>query len=95
MKKLNDNKQMREVWTTSLTKPSEKRQGKPPTQKPLKILEGIILASTEENDLILNPFCDSSTARIAANKLNRKYIGIDNSKEYLGLSIRRYQEMKE
>ena len=95
MKGLNDNKQMRDVWTTSLTKPSEKKQGKHPTQKPLEILNRIILASTKENDLILDPFCGSSTTGIAAVKLNRRYIGIDNEKEYLDLSIRRYQEIKE
>jgi len=94
MKKINNNKQMKDVWTTSLTKPSEKKQGKHPTQKPLEILERIILASTNENDLILDPFCGSSTTGIAANKLNRKYIGIDNEKEYLDLSIRRYNEMR-
>lgn len=95
MKKLNNNKQMKDVWTTSVTKPSEKKQGKHPTQKPLEILEKIILASTKENDLILDPFCGSSTTGIAANKLNRNYIGIDKSKEYLDLSIRRYYEIKE
>ncbi len=95
MKKLNDNKQMKDVWTTSLTKPFEKKQGKHPTQKPLELLERIILASTNEEDLILDPFCGSSTTGIAANKLNRKYIGIDNSKGYLDLSIRRYKEIKE
>ncbi len=52
MKELNNNKQMKDVWTTSLTKPSEKKQGKHPTQKPLEILDRIILASTDENDLI-------------------------------------------
>ena len=95
MKELNDNKQMKDVWTSSLTKPSEKKQGKHPTQKPLEILNRIILASTKENDLILDPFCGSSTTGIAAIKLNRRYIGIDNEKEYLDLSIRRYQEIKE
>ena len=95
MKKLNKNKQMKDVWTTSLTKPSEKKQGKHPTQKPLEILERIILASTDEFDLILDPFCGSSTTGIVATKLKRKYIGIDNSKEYLDLSIRRYEELKE
>ena len=92
MKELNNNKQMKDVWITSLTKPSENKQGKHPTQKPLEILEKIILASTNENDLILDPFCGSSTTGIASVKLNRKYIGIDNSKEYLDLSIRRYKE---
>lgn len=93
MKELNGGKQMKDVWITSLTKPSEKKQGKHPTQKPLELLERIILASTKENDLILDPFCGSSTTGIAAIKLNRKYIGIDNSKEYLDLSIRRYLEL--
>lgn len=92
MKELNDNKQMKDVWTTSLTKPSEKKCGKHPTQKPLEILDKIILASTKENDLILDPFCGSSTTGISANKLNRAYIGIDNSEEYLELSKRRYFE---
>lgn len=95
MKELNHNKQMRDVWTTSLTKPSEKKQGKHPTQKPLEILDRIILASTKENDLILDPFCGSSTTGISAIKLNRKYIGIDNNKDYLDLSIRRFEELKE
>ena len=95
MKKLNANKQMKDVWTTSLTKLSEKKQGKHPTQKPLEILNRIILASTNENDLILDPFCGSSTTGIAANMLNRNYIGIYNSKEYLDLSIRRYKNLTE
>lgn len=95
MKEINNNKQMKDVWTTSLTKPSEKKCGKHPTQKPLEILNRIILASTNENDLILDPFCGSSTTGISAIKLNRRYIGIDNEKEYLDLSIRRYQEIKE
>ena len=94
MKKLNGNKQMKDVWTTSLTKPSEKKQGKHPTQKPLELLERIILASTNENDIILDPFCGSSTTGIAATKLNRQYVGIDKEKEYLDLSIRRYGEIK-
>lgn len=95
MKQLNGNKQMKDVWTTSLTKPSEKKQGKHPTQKPLELLERIILASTNENDIILDPFCGSGTTGIAAIKLNRKFIGIDSEKEYLDLSIRRFQEIKE
>lgn len=95
MKQMNANNQMKDVWTTSLTKPSEKKQGKHPTQKPLEILDKIILASTKENDLILDPFCGSSTTGISAVKLGRKYIGIDNEKEYLDLSIRRYEELEE
>ena len=95
MKKLNNNKQMKDVWTTSLTKPSEKKQGKHLTQKPLEILDKIILASTNENDLVLDPFCGSSTTGISAVRLNRRYIGIDNEKEYLEISKKRFKEIKE
>ena len=89
MKKLNNNKQMKDVWETSLTKPSEKKCGKHPTQKPVELLEKIILASTDENDLILDPFNGSGTTGIVANRLNRKYIGIEKEKEYLDLTIKR------
>ena len=95
LKKINNNKQMKDVWTTSLTKPSEKKCGKHPTQKPLEILDRIILASTKEGDLILDPFCGSSTTGISAVGLSRRYIGIDNEKKYIELSIRRYKKMKE
>lgn len=89
MKKMNNDKQMKDVWETSLTKPSEKKCGKHPTQKPVELLEKIILASTDENDLILDPFNGSGTTGIVANRLNRKYIGIEKEKEYLDLTIRR------
>ena len=93
MKSLNNNKQMKDVWESSLTKPSEKKQGSHPTQKPVAILERIILASTDEGDLILDPFNGSGTTGIVANKLNRKYIGIDKEKEYLELTIRRKENI--
>ena len=89
MKELNDGKQMKDVWETSLTKPSEKKCGKHPTQKPIALLEKIILASTDENDLILDPFNGSGTTGIVASRLKRKYIGIDKEKDYLDLTIRR------
>ncbi len=94
MKKLNGGKQMKDVWITSLTKPSEKRNGKHPTQKPKEILKNIILASTDKGDLILDPFNGSGTTGVVAKILNRKYIGIDNKKDYLDLSIRRLQNEK-
>ena len=48
-----------------------------PTQKPLALLERIIGASCNENDVVLDPFCGCGTAVHAAEKLNRKWIGID------------------
>lgn len=48
-----------------------------PTQKPLALLERIIQASSNEGDVVLDPFCGCGTAVHAAQKLNRKWIGID------------------
>ena len=89
MKDLNGGKQMKDVWTGPLTPRSEKTDGKHPTQKPLYLLERIILASTKENAIVLDPFCGSSTTGVAAKRLGRKYIGIDNVQEYIDLSQRR------
>ena len=94
MRELNGGKQAKDVWESSLTKPSEKKCGKHPTQKPMEILEKLILASTDEGDLILDPFNGSGTTGIVANKLNRKYIGIDLEKEYLDLTIKRKESDK-
>ena len=89
MKEINNNKQMKDVWDFKLPKKEEKKYGKHPTQKPVDLLIRIIQASTKENDIVLDPFCGSSTTGVACKMLNRKYIGIDNVKEYLDLSIKR------
>ena len=47
------------------------------TQKPLALLERIIKASSNEGDIVLDPFCGCGTAVVAAHKLNRRWIGID------------------
>ena len=91
MKELNGGRQMKDVWTGTLTPASEKTYGKHPAQKPLYILERIIMASTREGELVLDPFCGSSTTGVACKKLGRRYIGIDNNPEYINLSVRRLQ----
>ncbi len=50
-----------------------------PTQKPLALLERIILASSKEGDVVLDPFCGCATACVAAENLDRKWVGIDIS----------------
>jgi len=57
---------------------SKERTGYP-TQKPIKLLERIIKASSNEGDIVLDPFCGCATTCIAAEKLNRNWIGIDIS----------------
>lgn len=87
-------KQMRSVWSIPTPKPIEKIFGKHPTQKPFDLLKRIVLASTDECDLVLDPFTGSSTTGIATYLYGRKFIGIDNKKEYLDLSIKRIELLK-
>lgn len=92
MKQQNGGKQMKDVWTGPLTPKREKEHGKHPTQKPLYLLERIIEASTEPGDLVLDPFCGSSTTGLASKMLGRRYVGIDNVEEYIELSVRRLRQ---
>ncbi|MDP3297656.1 MAG: site-specific DNA-methyltransferase [Thermodesulfovibrionia bacterium] len=92
MKKMNNGKQMRNVWEISAPPAEEKKFGKHPTQKPVELLKRIIQASTKEGDLVLDPFCGSSTTGVAAVLLNRKYVGIELEEEYLQLSKKRLEE---
>lgn len=92
MKEANGGKQMKDVWAGPLTPAKEKTLGKHPTQKPLYLLERIITASTLPGDLVLDPFCGSSSTGVAAKRLGRRFIGIDNEKEYIELSMRRLEQ---
>lgn len=92
MKKMNQGKQMRNVWEISSPSAQEKKFGKHPTQKPVDLLKRIILASTRERDLVIDPFCGSSTTGVAAILLNRNYVGIDMEEDYLQLSAKRLKE---
>ena len=76
-----------------MTKPSEKVEGKHSTQKPEYLLERIILASTEEGQVILDPFCGSGTTGVEAVKYGRKFIGIDVSEEYMEISKKRLEKV--
>lgn len=86
--------QMRSVWSMGTPKPSEKKEGKHPTQKPLDLLRRIVLASTNKGDVVLDPFTGSSTTGIAAAQHDRKFIGIDLEQGYLDLSVRRYRSLR-
>ena len=85
MKELNDGKQMTDVWRMPAIGRWEKTCGKHPTQKPLRLLVRMILASTNQGDWILDPFCGSSTTGIAANLCGRRFAGIENLESYENL----------
>jgi len=88
------NKQMRSVWAINTPKPIEKIFGKHPTQKPETLLKRVVLASTNKGQLVLDPFTGSSTTGLIAQLYGRKFIGVDNEKTYLDLSIKRFNVLK-
>ena len=94
MRQLNDGNQMTDVWRMPAVAKWEKSCGKHPTQKPLSLLARIILASTKEGDLILDPFNGSGTTGIAASLLGRNYLGIDMERAYLELAAKRREELE-
>lgn len=93
MKHINGDKQMTDVWRLPAIAPWEKSCGKHPTQKPLALLTRIILASTDKNAWILDPFAGSSTTGIAANLVGRRYLGIEKESEFVNMGKRRRMEI--
>lgn len=94
MKIQNNGKQMRDTWTLSPPYYNEKKFGKHPTQKPLALLDRIVLASTKIDQIVLDPFNGSGTTGIAALSNGRRYIGIDFKEEYLSITKKRINELK-
>lgn len=92
MQTLAGGQQMRDVWSLPAIGRWEKAFGKHPTQKPLALLIRTLLASTRENEWVLDPFAGSCTTGIAAHLLHRRFFGIDISAEYLSLGVKRLHE---
>jgi site-specific DNA-methyltransferase (adenine-specific) len=55
-----------------------------PTQKPEKLIAKLVLASSNENDIVFDPFLGSGTTSVVAKKLNRRYFGIEQNPQYCG-----------
>jgi len=88
------NRQMRSVWAINTPRPAEKKHGKHPTQKPESLLERIVLACSNENDIVLDPFCGSATTGVAALRHHRNFVGIDAEKAYLSeMAVKRIDEV--
>ena len=95
MEQINGGTRMSDVWRIPFISSWEMKLGQHPTQKPLRLLYRIILSSTREGETILDPFAGSCTTGIAANLLGRKFIGIDQSQEFLDYGIRRKHEIED
>ena len=82
-----------DVWEIPYLNPKAKERVGYPTQKPIILLEQIIKLVTDEDDIVLDPFVGSGTTLVAAKLLNRKYIGVDISKEAVDLAEKRLEAL--
>ena len=98
LKCLNDDLQMRSTWNLPICNGNErlKEKGKKvhSTQKPESLLHRILLASTNKNDLILDPFLGSGTTAVVAKKLGRIFYGIEKDKKYFNAANKRLKNTK-
>lgn len=95
METMNNGVHMPDVWKLPAPGTWEKNCGKHPTQKPLRLLYRIILASTKEGETILDPFAGSCTTGIAANLLGRNFIGIEQDDKFIALGNKRKEELSD
>jgi len=98
MKIANDDKQMRSDWSMPICSGNEriKKLGKTlhPTQKPESLLHRIIISSTNKGDKILDPFFGTGSTGVVAKRLGRRFIGIDQNKEYIKYAKNRIKNTK-
>ena len=92
-------KQMRDVWSIPITQGKERLKsdnGKTlhPTQKPEEIVKRVIIASSNEGDLILDPFMGSGTTAVVAERFNRKWIGIEKDIDYRKAALSRIKSSR-
>ena len=92
MRKENNGKQMKTVWNIKPPQTKEKIFGKHPTQKPLQLLNRIILAGTIPRDLIFDPFSGSATTGVAAVRNGRKFVGCELEQNFIAISKNRLKE---
>ena len=98
MKSLNEGLQMRSDWLLPLCTGAErlKRNGQKahPTQKPESLISRVILSTSKPGDLIVDPFSGSGTTAAVAKRFSRRFIGIEQSKEYVEISRQRLQTVQ-
>jgi site-specific DNA-methyltransferase (adenine-specific) len=85
-------KSMRDVWDISILNSMSKERTGYPTQKPLALLKRIVLASSNEGDVVMDPFCGCATTCVAAQQLQRKWIGIDLEKQTVNVLMQRLSD---
>lgn len=93
MAHLNAGKYATNIWRIPSLKGSSGEKAGHPSQKPLALIERIILSSSASGELVIDPFSGSGTTAIVAQKHGRNWIGIEISKEYCVLSRRRIKKI--
>lgn len=100
MKKLNNGTQMKDTdWVFQICVGKERLRDQNgikshPTQKPLKLIQQIVLAASNKNDLILDPFMGTGTTGVVAKALGRRWIGIEKEARYVELANSRIEAYK-
>lgn len=82
-----------DVWEIPYLNPKAKERVGYPTQKPVLLLQQILEISTDENDLVVDPFNGSGTTCVAAKSMNRNFIGVDMSPDAVELAKQRLEDM--
>ena len=97
---MNGGKQMKDTdWVFGLCKGNERLKDENgikahPTQKPLKLIQQVVLASSKKGDLILDPFLGSGTTAVVAKALDRNWIGIEKEENYVKIAKKRVDDYK-
>lgn len=91
-KKLNNGKQMRNFWSIPTTPASERKFGKHPSQKPLQLMERLVMLTTNVGDLVLDCFAGSGSTLLACQKHRRDFVGIEKDPNYCAISKARLLE---
>lgn len=92
MRSENGGKQMKTVWRFKAPSTWEKRHGKHPTQKPVALLDRIIVTSTHKGDLIYDPFAGSASTCISAIRQARQFVGSELESEFIDIAISRIDD---
>lgn len=84
-----------DVWSDIHRIRHKKRRDEHPCQLPVPLLERLILMSTDEGDIVFDPFIGTGTTAVAAKRLGRKYIGIDIDPQYIKITEKNLKQAKE
>ena len=90
----NGGKMVHDFYESAVVSNGEKKAGKHPTQKPVRLMEHFISLLTHDGDIIMDPFMGSGSTAVAAQNLDRDFIGIELSNEYFEIAQQRVGQQR-